>query len=204
MSTSRIHDITTGQEHLPAWRVPARDLAAFKALAREIGFSGVYVLHTSEVVTASWVGLKCRYGCAQYNTNWCCPPAAPSLEKTQALLSEYELALLLVGEKTNQDFYRNRSHKRREQVRQWKMTVLLERRLFLRGYYKAFGLPGETCALCEECAYPANCRFPNEKRPAVEACSIDVLQTVERLGTRVRVARDVRESYNSYSLILLE
>jgi predicted metal-binding protein len=172
-------------------------------LAKELGFVEVNVLKTREIVTARWVGLKCRYGCANYNTSWCCPPAAPDLPTTREFLSEYEWGLLLVSEGTNEHFYRNSSEKRRVQIKRWKSTVALERRLFLMGYYKAFGIPAETCALCKECAYPKQCRFPNEKRPSLEACSIDVFETLKRIGKSARLVRNVEDCYYSYSLILL-
>jgi predicted metal-binding protein len=171
--------------------------------AKEFGFLEVNLLPTSQIVTAQWVVLKCRYGCANFNTSWCCPPATPDLATTRDLLAEYELALLLVAENRNQDFYRNTSEKRRAQIKQWKATIALERRLFLMGYYKAFGMPAETCALCKECAYPKQCKFPNEKRPSVEACSIDVFQTLRNLGRSAGLARKVEDSFHSYSVILL-
>ncbi len=172
-------------------------------MVREQGFREALVLRTPEIVTARWVGLKCRYGCANYGTNWCCPPAAPDLRATRELLSEYSIALLLLGRATNEHFYRNSTVKRRRQIRQWKSTVSLERKLFLMGYYKAFGLPSESCALCKKCSYPGRCKFPNEKRPSVEACSIDVLETIKRLGRSVELATSVKDSYNTFSLILL-
>lgn len=172
-------------------------------LAKELGFIEVHALKTSDIVTARWVGLKCRYGCANYNTSWCCPPAAPDLQTTRDLLSEYDLALLLISKDANEHFYRNSPEKRRKQIKHWKSTVALERKLFLMGYYKAFGIPAETCALCKECSYPKQCKFPNEKRPSLEACSIDVFQTIKRIGKSASLARNVADSYHSYSLILL-
>jgi predicted metal-binding protein len=172
-------------------------------LAKEMGFIEVHVLKTSDIVTARWVGLKCRYGCANYNTSWCCPPAAPDLPTTRDLLAEYDLALLLVSKDANEHFYRNSPEKRRKQIKHWKSTVALERKLFLMGYYKAFGIPAETCALCKECAYPKQCKFPNEKRPSLEACSIDVFETIKRIGRSATLVRNVADSYHSYSLILL-
>jgi len=183
--------------------VPQDSLQEICELAKELGFIHAESLEPSQIVTARWVGLKCRYGCANYNASWCCPPAAPDLETTRALLSEYQLALLLIRENTNEHFYRNSSEKRRRQIQHWKSTVALERKLFLMGYYKAFGLPAEACALCKECAYPKQCKFPNEKRPSVEACSIDVFQTLKNLGKSATLARSVGECYHSYSLILL-
>ncbi len=114
-----------------------------------------------------------------------------------------DVALLLIGERKNEQFYRNSTAKRREQIKQWKATIALERKLFLMGYYKAFGLPAETCALCKKCSYPGRCKFPNEKRPSIEACSIDVFETIKKLGKSARIVHDTKETYNSYSLILL-
>jgi predicted metal-binding protein len=178
-------------------------LEEIERLAKELGFTEVHLIHTSKIVVARWVGLKCRYGCAKYNTNWCCPPAAPELEAIRELLAEYDLALLLIRECNNEQFYRNTNDKRRFQIKQWKSTIALERKLFLMGYYKAFGFPADTCALCKQCAYPEQCKFPNEKRPSLESCSIDVFQTLKRVGKTVGLARNVNDTYYSYSLILL-
>ncbi len=174
-----------------------------KRKAMKQGFTEAYLLRASDVVTARWVGLKCRYGCANYNTNWCCPPASPTLQTFKELLGEYEVALLLVGERNNEHFYRNSPLKRRQQIKEWKQTISLERKLFLMGYYKAFGLPAETCALCKQCAYPEQCRFPNDKRPSIEACGIDVFATIKRLGFSAHLARNLKETYKNYSMILV-
>ncbi|MBM3301344.1 MAG: DUF2284 domain-containing protein [Deltaproteobacteria bacterium] len=189
-------------EHLPITLGPEA-IEDMKHMANEFGFDEVRVIRTAEIVTARWVGLKCRYGCANYNTNWCCPPASPSLEATRELLSEYSMALMLRTQAKNEHFYRDATEKRRRQIKQWKATVALERRLFLMGFYKAFGLPSDTCALCKKCSYPGRCKFPNEKRPSVEACSIDVFETLRKLGRSVDLAENVNDSYNSYSVILL-
>lgn len=187
----------------PTTRITPDVLEEIRQLAEELGFQEIHVLKASEIVIARWVGLKCQYGCANYGTNWCCPPAAPNSETVRELLSEYEIALLLVRRHKNEQFYRNSTEKRRFQIKQWKSTVALERKLFLMGYYKAFGLPAETCALCKKCSYPGRCKFPNEKRPAMEACSIDVFQTIKRIGKSFELATNVKDTYNSYSLILL-
>jgi predicted metal-binding protein len=76
--------------------------------------------------------------------------------------------------------------------------------LFLAGYYKAFSLVGECCALCKACAYPADCRFPQEKRPSVESFSIDVIGTLKNLGTTSNVATRIGDTFNYYAIILVE
>jgi predicted metal-binding protein len=171
---------------------------------RSYGLKAIFPFQTEQIEVAHWVAMKCRYGCSQYNTNWCCPPAAPKPETARAILSEYATALLLVGEQSCPEFYLNNGRKRARQVRYWKGTVSLERLLFLEGYYKAFSLVGEACALCKECAYPLDCRFPQEKRPSVESFSIDVIGTLKNLGRTSKVASRVSDTYRYYGIILLE
>lgn len=171
---------------------------------RQFGLNAILPFSTDKLVTAEWVHIKCRYGCNKYNTNWTCPPATPETKKAQAILSEYSLALLLVGTSNCSDFYLENNRKRTNQVRGWKGTISLERELFLEGYYKAFSLVGECCALCKECAYPDDCRFPQEKRPSVESFSIDVIGTLKKLGTGSTVAKNTSETFNYYGIILLE
>jgi len=171
---------------------------------QKYGLNAILPFSTDKINVAEWVHLKCRYGCNRYNTNWCCPPATPDPDKVRQVLSEYQKALLLVGSKSCADFYRNNGRKRAGQVRCWKGTVSLERMLFLEGYYKAFSLVGECCALCKECAFPEDCQFPQEKRPSVESFSIDVIGTLKNLGTSSKVATQTTETFNYYGIILLE
>ncbi|MCP4688988.1 MAG: DUF2284 domain-containing protein [Desulfobacterales bacterium] len=171
---------------------------------KEYGLNAIFPFDIEQIEVAEWVHLKCQYGCDQYNTNWCCPPATPDSEKVRTILAEYSLGLLLVGSKSCTDFYMNNAKKRAAQVRCWKGTVSLERLLFLDGYFKAFSLVGECCALCKECAYPETCRFPREKRPSIESFSIDVIGTLKNLGTSSKVATQTNETFSYYGIILLE
>lgn len=175
-----------------------------RAVASKYHIQEVDLISAKDICVAHWVRLKCKYGCKNYAKSWCCPPETPSPEQTKALLEEYEKAFLLSGAVRNGHFYRDNQKKRRVQVSIWKGTVAVERMLFLAGYYKAFGLASESCALCRECAYPNECAFPIDKRPSVESCSIDIFQTLKNIGKSFRIAKDVKEEYRSYSLILLE
>lgn len=171
---------------------------------KNYGLNAIFPFSVEKIKVAQWVQLKCRYGCSRYNTNWCCPPATPEPDKVRVVLSEYSVALLLVGSTTYVDFYLDNSRKRANQVRCWKGSVSLERKLFLEGYYKAFSLVGECCALCKTCAYPQECRFPQEKRPSIESFSIDAIGTLRNLGVSPKVAKQKNDSYSYYGIILLE
>jgi len=179
-------------------------LEELRKLGKNYNINEIIPLSTCDISVARWVRLKCKYGCKKYGTSWCCPPETPAPAETKALLSEYSKALLLSGTARNSQFYMDNQKKRRVQVNAWKGTVALERRLFLAGYYKAFALVSENCALCKECAYPDACIFPVDRRPSVESCSIDIFQTLKNIGKPVRLAHDVTDEYNCYSLILLE
>ena len=168
------------------------------------GLTAITPFSVDKIIVAEWVHLKCRYGCNKYNTSWCCPPATPNPEKSHKIIAEYSTALLLTGTKKHADFYRNNGRKRGVQVKCWKGMLGLERMLFLEGYYKAFSLVGECCALCKKCAYPEDCKFPQEKRPSIESFSIDVIGTLKNLGTSSEVATDKAETFNYYGIILLE
>lgn len=167
------------------------------------GIETIKPFRTDHFELAQWVGLKCRYGCSQFGTNWSCPPATPELSQARAIISEYTVALLLVGSHKCTNFYINNSKKRSEQVRYWKGTVSLERHLFRQGYDKAFSLVSGSCSLCSKCAYPEACRFPTEKRPTIESLGVDMLGTLKNLGIGANVAKDPKDLFKYYAIILL-
>lgn len=179
-------------------------LTEIREIGRKYNILEIIPLNSEDIYLAPWVRLKCKYGCSKYGKSWCCPPETPDLEKMRIILDGYREALLLCGVNKNGDFYRENQRKRRIQVNTWKGTLALERRLFLAGYYKAFGLVSENCALCKTCTYPRECKFPQDRRPSVESCSIDIFQTLKNINRQFQIAQDVTSEYNCYSMILLE
>ena len=85
------------------------------------------------------------------------------------------------------------------------VIVDLERDIFLRGAWKAFGLGAGPCYFCKECAVEEKqCRYPERARPAMEACGIDVFSTVKKAGFPIEVVRTTRQCPNYYGLILVD
>ncbi len=183
--------------------IPNEIVMDISAKGKKYGIESIKSFKVEKFELGEWVGLKCRYGCSQFGTNWSCPPATPDLSQARAIISEYSLALLLTGTQKCTNFYVNNSKKRSEQVRYWKGTVSIERQLFLHGYDKALSLVAGSCALCKECAYPEACRFPTEKRPTIESLGIDVIGTLKNLGIDTKVAKDPKELFKYYAVILL-
>ena len=85
-----------------------------------------------------------------------------------------------------------------------KIAVALERVLFLHGYYKAFGLGAGPCQLCDTCAFEEGCRHPDNARPAMEACGIDVFATARKHGFTLDVVRTRRDPQHYFGLVLID
>jgi predicted metal-binding protein len=183
--------------------IPDDVLKDISSKGKKYGITTIKPFSVKKFELGEWVGLKCRYGCSQFGTNWSCPPATPKISQARAIVDEYSLALLLVGTHKCTNFYINDSKKRSEQVRYWKGTVSLERYLLRRGYNKAFSLVSGNCSLCRKCAYPESCRFPADKRPTIESFSIDVIGTLKNLGIDANVATDPKDLFKYYAVILL-
>jgi len=184
--------------------IPRVLLQKVRQKSLQFGLTRVLPFSVAKIKIARWVTLKCRYGCRQYNRSWCCPPATPDTDEVHEILGEYRTALLLEGRHRLPEFYLNNAKKRVKLVRSWKGAVALERMLFLEGYYKAFGLVGDCCALCRQCAYPDDCRFPMEKRPSVESFSIDMMGTLENIGITPQIATRTGQSFNYYGIVLVD
>ncbi len=100
------------------------DLGRFARRAVELGAKEAKLVPASQVFTAAWVRLKCRYGCGAYASSRNCPPHSPTPEQTRQVLDEYETAILVHGDRT-------------VDIRD--VVCTLEREVFLAGHHKALG-----------------------------------------------------------------
>ncbi|OAT80740.1 hypothetical protein A6M21_12865 [Desulfotomaculum copahuensis] len=160
-----------------------------RRMAREAGAFEARVIEAATVAVAPWVRWKCQYGCPGYGQSLCCPPHSPRPEETAAVLRCYRHGVLLLAEQS------------------WLVRYLvgqLEQAAFKAGFYKAFGLGAGPCGLCEKCTLTGPCRRPAEARPAMEACGIDVFQTVRNNGLELPVAREPGQPCARVGLVLVE
>ncbi len=139
------------------------------------GVTHTKVIHPDSVVTAPWVRLKCLFSCPMGSKSHCCPPQTPTPEQTRAILDSYKRAIL---------FHLAVPAFGEEHQRLQEMLVKMEGDMFKDGYYKAFVLLAGPCLLCKECGSLQDipCRLPTKARPSMEACGIDVFQTVRNNG----------------------
>ena len=158
-----------------------------RAAAVALGARDARVIATSTIKVDAWVRWKCQFGCSGYGSSRMCPPHTPPPAETEAMLAAYRQAILF-----ETTLGRAKS-----------IAVALERQLFLAGYYKAFGLGAGPCLLCRTCALDRDCRHPEEARPAMEACGIDVFATARRNGFVIDVVRSRRDAQHYFGLVLV-
>jgi predicted metal-binding protein len=153
-----------------------------------LGAKSAKIIPASSVETGTWVRWKCQFGCGGYGSSLMCPPHSPTPEQTRKMLDEYDRAVL---------FEAGRGEPK-------SIAVALERELFLAGFYKALGLGAGPCRLCGSCAMEKGCRHPEEARPAMEACGIDVFATVRKHGFTINVVKEVTDPQHYFGLVLFE
>ena len=166
------------------------DRALCGAAKAKLGVRDVLVISPSDVTTAEWVRLKCRYGCGGYGQCLVCPPFTPTPDQMRKVLDAYTRAILIHFE---------------PEAEIKAMVAELERQIFLGGAWKAFGVGAGPCYFCKSCAVEeGQCRHPERARPSMEACGIDVFSTVRRAGLPIEVVRTTRQCPNYYGLILVD
>ena len=169
----------------------AMEIYCKKAL--ELGIDGAKVIDPCSIVTAEGVRMKCQFGCTAFGRSLCCPPYTPTPDITRKMIDSYQGAILL-----------HRRLKGERQIIFQETIVRLEIEIFLDGYYKDWSMLGGRCRLCKECDTTNLCKHGYKARPAMEACGIDVFETVRNNGFHIEVLRTHEEERNIFGLILVE
>jgi predicted metal-binding protein len=164
------------------------DLKSFLKRAVEVGALNAKLISPKDIVTSNWVRWKCQFGCGGYNSSLACPPYTPKPDETRKMLDEYKNAILFEASRGNTK----------------KIAKELENEIFLSGYYKALGLGAGPCRLCRECSFNEGCRHPGEALPSMEACGIDVYETVRRQGLKIEVVTDYNEAGRFFGVVLIK
>lgn len=175
-----------------------KQLTKYVRLARAMGARRAKIIPVQKVAVGEWVRLKCQYGCSGWGKRYTCPPYSPLPEVTRKMLAEYKVGLLI-----QQGPIRFKAEPKLR-VPFKKMVSRLERAIFLDGYYKAFGMASGPCRFCRTCYLTKPCRFPDDARPAMEACGIDVYQTCRACGFRLEVVRTYQDPCAYVGLILID
>ncbi len=150
--------------------------------------AGMRRIDPRQVPTAEWVRMKCQYGCSGFGGCLTCPPHSPAPDRTRNMLDGYTVGYLIHWG---------------DSIPRRKTLAAIEREVFLSGFYKAFMFATGPCDLCRQCNLES-CLHPDEARPAMEACGIDVYQTARSAGFAIEVIKTVHDTPNYFSLLLVE
>jgi predicted metal-binding protein len=155
---------TTNIIHLPK-SVQSHQELIDDALA--LGCRQAKVIQTRSIVLGAWIRLKCQYGCAHFGRLFTCPPYSPTHDEAADILVDYKKALLIQGG----------SEQNLNEV-----GLALEGRLRQKGFHKAFAVHARPCDLCEECTIDTRCHYPEKARPTLQACGINLSETLSLNG----------------------
>jgi len=170
---------------MAAKRAPKQE---FVRAALGEGALGAKLIAPATVETAHWVRWKCQFGCGGFGSSLVCPPHSPAPDETRRVLDEYRRAVLFES-----PFGKTK-----------KIAAALEREFFLAGHHKALGLGAGPCPLCDECAFDEGCRHPDDARPSMEACGIDVYATARKHGFTINVVRTRKAPQHYFGLVLID
>lgn len=193
MGRVHIRDLTTDSSIILAGREKAEDktdLEEWLDVARNEGFRRAVLLPVEKIITAPWVRLKCKCGCAMYGKNLQCPPHGTDSHATREMLEDYTWSLLIEGAPPGYDFH--------------KMLLGLEKGAYLAGFHKAFVLGAGPCPACSECPEGDNCRHPDQARPSMEGSGIDVYGTAQNAGISLKPVTAKGQYVKYIGLLLLE
>jgi len=165
-------------------------LEKYVELAKEMGAIDAKVIDTSTIVVENWVRLKCLYGCKRTGNTYSCPPNNNiTPDEMRIVISEFSYALLIKIDRWSKVY---------------KLVYDMERRVFLDGNRKAFGLVAGACNLCPVCALKDKlpCRKPDLLRPAMEAVGIDVFETAKNNGYELKVVTCEEDARAYFGIVL--
>ena len=165
-----------------------KGLEALRLSVLGSGVEDARIISVKDVVVAEWPRWKCRFGCPNYGKSLLCPPNSPTPDETRRLLKEYEYAILVKNDSSKNDH---------------PVLIELERRAFLSNLPKSLALGSGRCLLCNECNISGGCVHPEQARPSMEACGIDVFSTALKAGYEMTVKTAKDQSYSRFSLLLL-
>ena len=165
-----------------------QELRGFLPRFYELGARGAKIILPRSVATSPWVRIKCQFGCGGFGTSLMCPPHTPKPEETRRILDTYKRAILFTSGSVDTK----------------EIAAKMEREIFLSGCYKALGLGAGPCRLCRDCAFEKGCRHPDEARPSMEACGIDVFATARKHGFTINVVRSYKDPQHYFGLVLVE
>ena len=112
--------------------------------------------------------------CNAYGRNWTCPPACGTLEECTTRMKGYQHGILLQTVGLLKRTIDTRGYA--EVAKRHSENLKKFAEMIRQGYPDCLCLGAGGCRLCETCAYPEPCRFPDKAMSSMEAYGLFVTQ----------------------------
>jgi len=116
--------------------------------------------------------------CGKYGRCWTCPPAVPTTELHKKIAA-FSSAFVFTTMSTLDDSFDYEGMMRAKAAHD-RLTAEMHERFGAAN--PVFGAGG--CSICDTCAYPQPCRFPDKTYPSIEAAGINVTELSRAAGLR--------------------
>lgn len=73
-----------------------------------------------------------------------------------------------------------------------------------QGFHKAFALDALPCNLCEVCTIDTQCEHPDQARPTLQACGIDVALTMNNIGWSSQATLQPCSDHSCVGMVLID
>lgn len=138
------------------------------AAARSVGFETVALLNVETLTAMPEVRDMCAANkCAAYGHNWSCPPICGSLEECKEKIQQYSNGILVQSIGDLEDSWDYEGMKDLEETHKARFQKLASVLHNIRIDF--LPLSAGCCTICETCAYPQSCRFPQKMMSSMEA-----------------------------------
>lgn len=149
--------------------------------AKEAGFDAAVLFDPGTLRAREDVRAMCAADkCGAYNKNWTCPPVCGTLAECQEKMRGYKTGILLqsVGHMTKA--VDSRCYRETERRHMQNFYAFAEE--IRKQHQNALCLGAGGCRICQQCAYPDACRFPEKAMSSMEGYGLFVTEVCREAG----------------------
>ena len=143
--------------------------------ALQIGFSHAVAVKIPSLIPRQDIRDMCAADkCGAYGKNWTCPPYCGDLEECAAKIQSYRQGILLQTVGQTQKIIDTKAYHDTEERHLKQFYTFCEQIRKQSPHALCLGSGG--CRICEKCAYPDPCRFPEKACSSIEGYGLFVTQ----------------------------
>ena len=151
---------------------------------------------TSELIFSQELLNYCKTNaCGNYNKSWTCPPACESMEEQKQKILSYEKLLVFTTKHNIEDSFDYEGITKGRELHTQLTAELKEK----YGGAPVYG--AGKCPVCDSCAFPSPCSFPEKRIGSIEAAGIDVTELSKTAGLTYNNGPN---TVTFFSLVLLQ